>query len=192
MGTLAGNLVNASPIGDLSIFFLALNADVFLIGVDGKKRSIPLREFFVDYKKLAKRKDELIEKIRFRIPEKKTFFNFEKVSKRQFLDIASVNSAVSFKLKDNIFKEVHLSAGGVGPVPLYLGKTVAFLEGKEASLKTLLDANSVLQKEIAPISDVRGSADYKRLLLRQLFFAHFNELIPEKINQAEFIHSLQH
>jgi xanthine dehydrogenase small subunit len=114
------------------------------------------------------------------------------VSKRQFLDIASVNSAVSFKLKDNIFKEVHLSAGGVGPVPLYLEKTAALLEGKEASLKTLLDANSVLQKEIAPISDVRGSADYKRLLLRQLFFAHFNELIPEKINQAEFIHSLQH
>ena len=69
----------------------------------------------------------------------------------------------------------------MGPIPLYLKKTSAFLEGKELSAQTLKEANEILQTEISPISDVRGSAEYKRLLLRQLFYAHFLKLFPNKI-----------
>jgi xanthine dehydrogenase small subunit len=63
-------------------------------------------------------------------------------------------------------------------VPLLLARTSAFLQGRELTAETLADANAVMQEEISPISDVRGTADYKRLLLRQLLWAHFLEFAP--------------
>ena len=75
----------------------------------------------------------------------------------------------------------HFQAGGVGPTPLYLQNTCAFLEEKKLTNENIKSANDVLQSEISPISDVRGTADYKRLLLRQLFYAHFITLFPDKI-----------
>jgi xanthine dehydrogenase small subunit len=179
MGTLGGNLVNASPIGDLSIFFLALNAEIQLTDGNGIKRSLPLKDFFIDYKKTDLKNGELIESLRFRLPEKGEFFHFEKVSKRQHLDIASVNTAIRLHIENETIIEATISAGGISPVPAYLGKTSEFLSGQLLSEETLLKANDVLQNEISPISDIRGSEAYKRLLLRQLFFAHFLNFKPE-------------
>ena len=124
---------------------------------------------------------EIISSISFNVPIANSHFNFEKVSKRIHLDIASVNTAIQISVTDNEINETHLSAGGVGPIPMYLNETSAFLNGKELSAQNIKSANDVLQREISPISDVRGSADYKRLLLRQLFYAHFIKLFPTQI-----------
>ncbi|HEB62782.1 MAG TPA: 2Fe-2S iron-sulfur cluster binding domain-containing protein, partial [Bacteroidetes bacterium] len=113
MGTLAGNFVNASPIGDMSIFFLALNSKLHIKNDDDNLRVIHLKDFFIDYKKFDLQKDELIYKIEFELPDKNTYFNFEKVSKRTHLDIASVNSAISLKIEEDKIKDVHISIGGV-------------------------------------------------------------------------------
>ena len=177
MATLAGNFVNASPIGDMTVWFLALNASI----VFNNNREIPLRELYLGYKTLAKSENEFIKMIRFR--KDVQHFNFEKVCKRTFLDIASVNTAISLKSEPpgvagglSVIIEAHVSAGGVAPIPLYLQKTSEFLRGKKIFGETIAEANKILQTEISPISDVRGAADYKRLLLRQLFTAHFVEL----------------
>ena len=69
-------------------------------------------------------------------------------------------------------------ANGVGPVPLLLARTGEFLLGKGLTEETLRAANEVMQQEISPVSDVRGTADYKRLLLRQLLWAHFPRFVP--------------
>lgn len=190
MGTLAGNIVNGSPIGDLSIFFLALNADIFL-SLNSKKRKLPLKDFFLDYKKLNKSDNEFIESIGFLLPDNSNYFNFEKVSKRQYLDIASVNSAISLKMDGHTITSAHVSAGGVSPVPLYLKKTSAFLKGKSISTETIIGVNAIAQEEISPISDIRGSKEYKRLLLRQLIFAHFIELFPEKILVSDLLNLVE-
>jgi len=179
VSTLAGNFVNASPIGDMTAFFLALDAKITLKEND-QQRTIFLKDFYKGYKDLDKGKDEIITEIIFNIPFGK--FNFEKVSKRTHLDIASVNSAASIQIKEGIIQNIHLSAGGVGPIPTYLTKTCNYLKNKQLSPTTILEANEILQKEISPIGDVRGSIAYKRLLLRQLFFAHFIELFPETIS----------
>ena len=84
-------------------------------------------------------------------------------------------------------REAFLSAGGVAPVPKFLANTAAFLAGKEASPETVRNAVTVMNDEIAPISDARGTADYKRLLLRQLLFAHFMELFPERFKLNELV-----
>ncbi|MCA1623048.1 MAG: FAD binding domain-containing protein [Acidobacteria bacterium] len=179
MATLAGNFVNASPIGDITAWFLALDASI----VFNNDREIRLSELYLGYKTLAKTSDEFIKTIRF--GKDVQHFNFEKVSKRTFLDISSVNSAISLKLENNKISEAHVSAGGVAPIPLYLKKTSEFLLGKKISEKTILQANEILQTEISPISDVRGSAEYKRLLLRQLFTAHFVELFDFQFLEME-------
>jgi xanthine dehydrogenase small subunit len=187
MGTLGGNFVNASPIGDLSIIFLALNADLTLINLKTQQsRNLPLREFFIDYKKTALQPDELIQSISIE-PHQGKLLNFEKVSKRTYLDIASVNSAMSIHLSGNEIKEIHLSAGGVAPIPKYLKNTCAFLKGKELNTENIRKAHCVLKEEITPINDVRGSAEYKRLLLRQLFYGHFIRLFKNKVNPTELL-----
>ena len=177
MATVAGNLSNASPIGDFTIFFLALDAKLLLN--DGEhQRQVRLREFYKGYKLLNKTGEEIIEKIYFELPSENDLFNFEKVCKRTNLDIASVNSAIYLKMKNDMIVEAGLSAGGVGPVPAYLTKASGYLAGKRISAALITDVLEVAQTEIAPISDVRGTESYKRLLLGQLIKAHFIQLFP--------------
>ncbi len=181
MGTLAGNLVNASPIGDLTIYFLALNSEICLIK-NGKERIIALNKFYLGYKKLNKKKGEIVQWLRFKKLSKSQTYNFEKVCKRTNLDIASVNTAALISKQRNTIKEANISIGGVGPIPTYLTKTCTFLKGKKITAETVQQAYDILDTEISPISDARGSSDYKRLLARQLFYAHFIELFPKKIS----------
>jgi xanthine dehydrogenase small subunit len=177
IATIAGNIINASPIGDFTIFFMALNAQLHL--TDGENhRKIALKDFYKGYKLLDKTENEFIEKISIDLPLKNSFFNFEKVSKRMNLDIASVNSAISFTLDQNTIIDASIAVGGVGPIPMFLTKTSAYLSGKTISENLILEANEIAQMEISPISDTRGSSEYKRLLVRQLIIAHFNKLCP--------------
>jgi xanthine dehydrogenase small subunit len=187
MGTLGGNFVNASPIGDMSIFFLALNATITIIDSEEKEREIPFQQFHIDYKKYDLKTNEIIKSISFPIQTKNTHFNFEKVCKRTHLDIASVNAAARITFQNNLIIDAHFSLGGVAAVPKYLTKTNGFILGKELTVATIKAAEEVLQSEISPISDVRGTIAYKRLLARQLFFAHFITLFPTKFQLQNLI-----
>ncbi|HFB62143.1 MAG TPA: (2Fe-2S)-binding protein, partial [Bacteroidetes bacterium] len=100
--------------------------------------------------------------------------------KRKHLDIASVNSALLLQLNGDTVQTAHLSAGGVYAWPLYAKKTGAFLLGKKLSPEVVFEASEILLSEIAPISDIRGSKEYKSLLLRQLFLTHFTEMFPQQ------------
>ncbi len=145
MATIAGNFINASPIGDFTIFFLALDAQITLLQtsslasspngesqrLEGGLRSIPLRKLYKGYKQLDKKPEEYIEQIWFEIPGKGSYFNFEKVSKRTHLDIASVNSAMRLTINNDIIQSAGISAGGIGPIPTYLQKTSEFMIGKK-------------------------------------------------------------
>ncbi len=184
--TVGGNIVNASPIGDITNILLALNAQLTL-EAKNKTRKIALKDFYLGYKTLALQKDELVKEIEFVIPSQNEFFNYEKVSRRTYLDIASVNSTIYLKLKENIIEEVLISAGGVAPIPLLLVKTNKFLKGKEINKENILRSIDYIQEEISPISDARGSAEYKKLLLRQLIFSHFIKFKPQLFNAEDIL-----
>jgi xanthine dehydrogenase small subunit len=172
IATVGGNLINASPIGDLTIFLLALDAMLVFSNGD-QRREIPLRQLYKGYKTLDKQPDEHLESISFELPGNDTFFNFEKVSKRTNLDIASVNTAVCMTMQGDTIQAIRISAGGVAPIPKLLDKTNAYLKGKSIHESTIDEAITLAQTEITPISDARGTANYKRLLLGQLIKAHF-------------------
>ena len=182
--TLAGNIVNASPIGDFTALLLALDARVVLDHGDAR-RTVPLKEFFHGYKQIDLRPGELLVEVAFADPAGAQV-NFEKVSKRTCLDIASVNSACSVRTEGATIREAHVSLGGVAPIPLYLHETGRTLRGRTLDLETAWDAVRISQQEIAPISDVRGSAEYKRLLARQLLIAHFVTLFPDRFPAEAF------
>lgn len=182
--TIGGNLINASPIGDLTNIFLALNADIVL-GVGGAERRMPLKNFYLGYKKLDRKPEEILRRIIVPVPAKSARFNFEKVSKRTHLDIASVNSGCLIDIKDGVVVSASISAGGVGPIPMLLQKTSAGLCGRKPSSAAAIEAAKTAMSEIAPISDARGAAEYKKLLLKQLIYAHFLNLFPSEVSFSD-------
>jgi xanthine dehydrogenase small subunit len=184
--TVGGNLVNASPIGDFTIMLLALGAVLGIRGPAGKGepglRELPLGDFYRGYKKLDLAEGEVVEWAAFaELGDSR--FHFEKVGRRQHLDIAGVNTAVFLRLEGQRIAEARLAAGGVAPVPLLLARASACLGGSDAGREGLgpavADALALAQEEIAPISDVRGSQLYKRRLLKHLLIASFLRLLPE-------------
>ena len=78
-------------------------------------------------------------------------------------------------MANNIIENFHVSGGGLAPIPMYFNETRKFLIGKELNYANLEEACDILLSEVNPISDIRGSKEYKSLLLKQLFFAHFEE-----------------
>ncbi|MEN8208805.1 MAG: FAD binding domain-containing protein [Candidatus Fermentibacteria bacterium] len=184
--TAGGNIVNASPIGDLSIIFLALDAKL-RITKDSEYREVQLKDFFRGYKVLDLSPGELLEHLEYIQPDSATFINFEKIAMRQHLDIASVNTAAAFRVSGNSIVKADLSAGGVAPVPLYLERTSGVLSGMEISTETAQLAVRTARGEVSPIDDVRGSAEYKKLLLGNLIAAHFVELFPRHIDREKLL-----
>ncbi|MEC9227181.1 MAG: (2Fe-2S)-binding protein, partial [Verrucomicrobiota bacterium] len=162
---------------------IALESSLALTSPDGHKRELPLREFYPGYKKLNKEPDEVVTEISFPVFSENTYVNWEKVSKRAWLDIATVNAACKFEVVDNHFARASLALGGVSATPLYLNEASVFLKNKPVLMDTVLDCLTVAQSEFKPIGDVRGSAQYKRLLARQLLLANFVKLFPESIDQ---------
>lgn len=184
--TLGGNVANASPIADMTAILMALGAELVIERrSDGSRRGLPLSRFFLGYKKLDLGAGEIIAGFRIPVPPHGATprFNFEKVAKRRHLDIASVNSAAFVMTEGEGAKpriaSALVSAGGVAATPLLLSRTSAFLAGRTADAATAREAAAIAVSEIAPIDDVRGSADYRRRLLERLVLGHFIRLFPE-------------
>jgi xanthine dehydrogenase small subunit len=174
MATFAGNFINASPIGDFTIFFLPLNTELHLINNKTKAtRTVHLKDFYKGYKIVDKLPEEELTHFSFEKPTANSFFNFEKVSKRTHLDIATVNTGIYIQMDGDGIKSISISAGGVGPTPMLLLKTNAYLQGKTINEHTISEALQIMQTEIKPISDARGAEAYKRLLLEKLVAIHF-------------------
>ncbi len=174
--TLAGNIVNASPIGDAAIILLALDARLVITGESGRRREVPLDKFFLGYKKTDLACGELVAEIAIPLPPAGARYNFEKVSNRTILDIAAVNSALLLTAgPDGAVKDLRVSAGGVGPVPLLLPGLDKF-RGRKPDAALFEDLARAALAAAKPIDDIRGSAEYKKLLLGQLMRAHARAL----------------
>lgn len=170
LGTLAGNLGNASPVADSAPILLAYDARLVLGSARGT-REIPLSEYYQGYKKTALGDREWIERIV--IPRKVSFVNFEKASKRRNVDISTTNGAIGLTLDGRAIRQARVAFGGVGPVPLLAPQTSEYLQGKEYSLEVARAAAQVALKEVTPIDDVRGSAEYRRALVEGLMLKHY-------------------
>ncbi len=169
--TLAGNLVTASPIGDMPPVMLALDAQVVL-DKKGATRSVPLADFFVGYRKTVLEPDEIVRWITFprNAGNARRQMESYKVSKRRELDISITAAAFVVETDDaDVVTHARLAYGGVAPTPARAKKTEAFLTGKPWTEATWDGAREILATEFAPIDDQRAGAAYRRDLVVSLF-----------------------
>ena len=159
-GTLAGNIANASPIADTLPFLYVTDARLELTG-HGGTRTVGIASFYRGYKKLDLAADEIITRILIPLPAAADTLRLYKVSKRSHLDISSFTAAMLMRRSGDRIDSIRIAYGGVGPMILRLPKTESFLTGKPFSLDTLEDAGAIARDEITPISDVRGSRDFR-------------------------------
>jgi xanthine dehydrogenase small subunit len=170
-GTLAGNIANASPIADTLPFLFVTHASLELTGSDGA-RMVPIREFYLGYKKLDLRPDEIITRIHIPLPRDGETLRLYKISKRSHLDISTFTAAMLMKRTNGKVDSMRIAYGGVAPVVLRLTKTEEFLAGQPFKLDSFAAAGEIAREEIAPISDVRGSREF-RLQLAENILSRF-------------------
>ncbi len=165
--SLAGNLVTASPIGDMAPVLLSLDAEVTLAGPAGE-RTVPLAEFFTAYRKTVLAADEIV--LAILIPRRRARFTESyKVSKRRELDIAIVAAGFAIDVEAGLVTHARLAYGGVGPTPVRARKTEAYLLGKPWTAETIEGARPILASEFTPIDDVRSGVAFRQGLIVSLF-----------------------
>lgn len=183
IATLAGNVANASPIADTPPALIAADAVVHTFGPKGP-RAISISDFFLGYRKTALKPGEMITAIAFKAPSKNERLAAYKVSERKDLDISSVNAAfwVRFEGRGSRRRiiDARVAYGGVAATPLRLRKIENTLIDKTIDSLDMELAAQALQSEISPISDVRGSAAFRRILAENLLRRFFKDLAQER------------
>jgi xanthine dehydrogenase small subunit len=184
VGTLGGNLANASPIGDFAPLLLVLGAEIELAGPQGL-RLVDIADFHLGYKQTAIGAAELITKVIFPLPAQGAALRVYKVSKRRHFDLAIVNAAILVAREGARIVDFRIALGGVGPVGHRLPNTESFLRGKPFALETFRGAGPTLRGEIRPISDVRGSAALRLQLAENLLSKFYHEVTGAGSPRAE-------
>jgi len=167
LGTLGGNVANASPIGDTPPALMALDASVVLRR-GRERREVPLDEIFVGYRKTVLRPGELVEKLRVPLASPRRLFRAYKVSKRFDQDISAVCGAFAVELDAGRVREARLCYGGMAATPIRARRAEAALVGRAWGAGAVEAALPALDAELSPISDMRASAAYRRLVARNL------------------------
>jgi xanthine dehydrogenase small subunit len=155
LGTIGGNVGNASPIGDMPPALLALETRLKLVSVRGS-RELPLEEFFAGYRKTALAPDEVIQSLTlWRLWEGERF-HCDKVSKRRDQDISTVAGAYRLRIRSGKIEDVRLAFGGMAATPRRASHAEAALlsDGFDA-------ARAALAEDFQPLDDWRGTAAYR-------------------------------
>jgi CO/xanthine dehydrogenase FAD-binding subunit len=166
-GTLGGNIANASPAGDYLPVLLVYDAELILVSASGR-RQIPYRTFHCGYKKTLLAPDELIYGICISRNLSGYISYAKKVGARNAQAISKVFLAALARMSNATIEDVRLAAGSVGPIPIRLVGTERALAGQIIDNRLLKIAGEVMAEEIQPIDDIRSTARYRGVVLRNL------------------------
>lgn len=165
--TLAGNICNASPAGDMIIPLLLLDAKVELASwASGSVsvRTVALLDFFTGPGTTVMQADELLTSIEFARPLDGFKAIFIKSGPRPALEISTVMMGVAGVLKDGVLQDARVAIGSVAPTPIRATDTEAVLEGRPLTDEVIGQAVETVTREVSPIDDVRASAWYRKHL----------------------------
>jgi xanthine dehydrogenase small subunit len=171
--TLGGNLATASPIGDAAPLLLAMDASVRIARPHGT-REIPLGEFFLDYRRTALGRGEVL--VSVVIPKPLPAVRFYKVAKRRLDDISTVAAAFGMTIDGGSrVRRARLAYGGVAAVPTRCTEAEEAIEGRIWSRSAIGAAQKAIAASLRPISDHRGSGEYRLAMAQSLFEKYFYE-----------------
>ncbi|MBW2340198.1 MAG: xanthine dehydrogenase family protein subunit M [Deltaproteobacteria bacterium] len=161
MGTIGGNIINASPAADTIPALVVLEAQVTLKKREGE-RSLPITDFYLGPYKTIIGAQELLTKITFAKLDDTWKSSFIKLARRKALAISRINIAVLAKMDEMRAKEVRVSIGSSTPTPCRMEKAEAVLRGAVPSAAVIEEASRIVAEEMVARSGVRPSTEYKR------------------------------
>ena len=182
MGTIGGNIANASPIGDLSPILLALDARIHLChcGADSdvnqvkatipQDEMLPLADFFLDYKKTKLCAGSYVVAIHIPLMTSHQHLFIHKISKRYEDDISACLLAMRIDLSDDgqQIVDTRVGLGGMAAVPMLAEQCQRVLMGQPVELASFQQAASVLNQDVSPMTDVRASREYRMHVVQRL------------------------
>jgi xanthine dehydrogenase small subunit len=178
VGTIGGNIANGSPIAD-SLPFLYVTEATLVLASSAGRREVNINDFFRGYKLLDLNPGELIAEIRIPLPKADDTLRLYKVSRRRDLDISTFTAAIRLQLNGDTIESASIAFGGVGPTVLRARKTEAYLVGQPFTEATMMQAATIAATEVTPITDVRGEANYRRQLTKNILLKfYYQQLAP--------------
>jgi xanthine dehydrogenase FAD-binding subunit len=176
--TIGGNLANASPAGDTIPPLYALAATVTVQNHTGA-RHIQIERFFLGYRKIDLRPDELITEISFEAVEKPSDAAFLKLGLREghFISVANVALWVQWSPAGIRTSDIRVALGAVAPVVIRARKCEQFLRDRALEEDVIWQAGHIASGESSPITDIRASAEYRRAVIPSLFYKAMHALI---------------
>jgi len=178
VATIAGNIATASPIGDNLPLLLALDSKVVLQGIK-KNKIIPINDFFINYRKTKLKEGQFIHSIRIPIFNKNIFKAY-KISKRFDDDISSVCAAFNLTIENKKIKDIKIAYGGMAATPKRAIYCERVLSKSLITNKIIDKAKNALEKDFAPISDMRASGKYRKIIAKNLLEKCFLEIKEKK------------
>jgi xanthine dehydrogenase small subunit len=165
--TLGGNLATASPIGDAAPLLLALDASVHIAGANGR-RALPLASFFTGYRRTVLQRGEILTTIEIPKPLP-AFVRFYKVAKRRLDDISTVAAAMAIdRDRSGRVRRARFAFGGVAATPLLVAEAEQAVTGQPWNEAAVEQVQQVLDRGLTPMSDHRGSKEYRREVSKSL------------------------
>jgi carbon-monoxide dehydrogenase medium subunit len=169
MGTVGGNLASGEPLTDLSQIFISLDGKAKIVGPGGE-RIIPVEELFVDFYTTSLAEDEILTQIVLPPLPPRSGIEYIRFSSSSVVDKPSAGVAVRLTLGSGgeTIQTARIVLGCVGATPVRARKVEALLTGKKLVTELAEEAGSIASQECSPISDLRGSEQYKRAIVRTL------------------------
>ncbi len=167
LATLGGNLCNAAPSADMAPPLLALDAEAVIVGPKGERR-VPVADFFTGVRRTVLGPDEILLEIVVPAPGPRSGGNYLRHTPRRELDIAVVGVASQLTLSNGVCSRARIALAAVAPTPVRARAAEQALEGKPVTAEAIERAAELAVGVAKPISDQRGSADYRRHLVRVL------------------------
>jgi len=160
MGTLGGNVCNASPAADGALGLVTQNAVIHITGVD-RERAAYFDGFFTGPGSTVLDNDEIVTGFTVPLPDNDTGYHFISIG-RMALDISTISIAVAITKENSKATKVRIALGSVAPITLRLPRVEEYLTGKELTNEIIREAATMVSKGIKPITDIRASAEYRR------------------------------
>ncbi len=173
-GTLGGNVANGSPIGDSMPALMALDATLVL-RKGTKTREVALDQFYVAYQKTALEPGEFVERIRVPKPAAPAHVRSYKISKRFDQDISAVCGGYRIEVDAGVVRSARIAYGGVAAIPKRATGCERALIDRPWTEETVRAAMAELDRDYTPLTDMRASASYRRLVTKNLLYRFWIE-----------------
>jgi carbon-monoxide dehydrogenase medium subunit len=178
LGTLGGNICNASPCGDTLAPLLALDATFKLSSRDGE-RNISAEDFFTGPKKTVRKQGEILKHVSLPKEALSGVSGFRMIGKRRAQAISQINCALWMQMTGAEIQKIRVAAGSVAPVPYRLEETASYFSTTPRASLSRSEVSRIVAQEIAPIDDVRSTKAYRNTVTGSLIWEIWEELLAQ-------------